>query len=368
MARFFAASPPGLEALLARELGELGLTAPRRYVKAGGPEGGIAFEGGREALYRANLELRCAERVLVELARFKAHSFADLETSASRVAWDQVLPRAGALAVRADCRRSKLYHERAVAERLARVAGRRLAAAADAPAARLHAELVDDVCTLFLDSSGKPLHRRGYRLQTAKAPLRETLAAALLLASGWDAASPLLDPFCGSGTIAVEAALMARRMAPGRARRFAFETWPDFDAPLWQRVRAQARAKERPAPAAIAASDRDAGAIEAARANAGRAGVAESIAFSCRAVSAAEPPPGAGFLVTNPPYGARVRGGADARDVYAQLGKLLRGACAGWRATLLCPGVDLARATGLRAAAGFSTKNGGLDVRIVSLA
>ncbi len=363
--QLLAAAPPGLEPLLAQELAELGLAPPRRYFKPGQGDGAVAFEGSLEALYRANLELRVAERVLLRLGRFEAGSFAALERLAARVSWRETLPAGAALTVRVDSRRSKLYHERAVAERLAGAAGRRLAAPGEA-APILQASVDRDVVTLDLDSSGEPLHRRGYRLETAKAPLRETLAAALLRASGWDKASPLLDPFCGSGTIAIEAYQLSRNLAPGRARRFAFMDWPGFDATLWQNVRARAEEAARRDGPVVAASDRDAGAIEAASANAARAG-AEAIAFSRAAVSAVVPPAGTGWLVANPPYGARLSAGKDVRDVYAQLGKLLRGPCAGWKAALICPALELARATGLRVEPGYSTKNGGLDVRLFSL-
>jgi hypothetical protein len=166
--------------------------------------------------------------------------------------------------------------------------------AADSDAAQLFVvRLFHDSCTVSADSSGALLHRRGYRLATAKAPLRETLAAAMLLGAGWDGSAPLLDPMCGSGTIAIEAALLARRIPPGLRRRFAFERWPGFEPAPWRRALDAARSgiRER-APGPIHASDRDAGAIEAARANAERAGVAEDLTLARAAIAAVEPPPG----------------------------------------------------------------------------
>lgn len=354
--------PPGLEHAVSREAAALGLTGRPRYLRAGQHGGGLGFEGGLEALYRANLWPRTAERVLVRLGRFRAGSFADLEAGARRLPWADYLPPGRRLRVRAECRRSKLYHEKGVAQRVAEAAGAELSDD-EASSQIVYVRVEDDEAVLDLDASGEPLHRRGYRQAVAKAPLRETLAACLLLESGWDPATPLLDPFCGSGTIPIEAALLARRMAPGRARRFAFMEWPSFDAALWKRLTEEAAAGELPAAPPIAGSDRDEGAVASSRANAERAGVADSISFSHAAVSAAEPPPGTGTVVANPPYGLRVQGRGDPRDVYAQFGKLVAARCPGWRVALVCPDESLARATGLALFPGPSTKNGGLDVR-----
>ena len=234
--------------------------------------------------------------------------------------------------------------------------------------------LEHDLCTISVDSSGALLHRRGYRLATAKAPLRETLAAGLIMAAGWPAGDavppPLLDPFCGSGTIAIEAALMALQIAPGRQRRFAFMAWPDYDADLWQRLldeadgQAAGAARTTRRPVGDPGSDRDAGAIAAAQANAGRAGVGGTVAFACHALSAIDPPAGPGFVVTNPPYGQRVRGGPDLRNLYAQLGNVLRERCPGWQATILSSDRHLLAQTGLLLDTGVTFVNGGIDVLV----
>jgi putative N6-adenine-specific DNA methylase len=235
--------------------------------------------------------------------------------------------------------------------------------------------LVRDKCTISVDSSGAPLHQRGYRLATAKAPLRETLAAGMLFASGWDVASPLLDPFCGSGTVAIEAAMMARNIPPGRARRFAFMDWPNFDAALWQSFlenvethddspRSEAERGRASLPLIIA-SDRDAGAIEAAKANAARAGVADGIEFSRRAVSAIEPPSQLGWIVTNPPYGVRASENKDLRNLYAQFGNVLRARCPGWRVAMLSGSAQLTKSVGLDFDEGLPLVNGGLKVKLM---
>jgi putative N6-adenine-specific DNA methylase len=232
--------------------------------------------------------------------------------------------------------------------------------------------LLHDQVTISVDSSGALLHRRGYRLATAKAPLRATLAAGMMLAAGWNpqvgTLALLLDPFCGAGTIAIEAAMLALGMAPGRQRRFAFMDWPDFDAALWHRLLAEADAQQQQRCAEMAgrlqilASDRDAGAIALAQENAARAGVADAIAFTHRALSAIDPPPGPGWVVTNPPYGVRVSAGNDLRNLYAQLGKVLRSRCPGWQVALLCNDRRLLGQTGLALDASLGLVNGGIAV------
>jgi putative N6-adenine-specific DNA methylase len=225
--------------------------------------------------------------------------------------------------------------------------------------------LLENLCTVSMDSSGALLHRRGYRLATAKAPLRETIASAMVMASGWDRISPFLDPFCGSGTIPIEAALLARRVPAGYGRRFAFMDWPNFDSKSWDELLVDAgKATVSDIPRMIA-SDRDAGAIQAAQANAERAGVAECIEFSRKPISAIDPPPGLGWVVTNPPYGIRLRKKNDLRNLYAQLGKVLRARCSGWYVTILCDRVQLIRSTGLEFDKGIPMMNGGLKVRLV---
>jgi putative N6-adenine-specific DNA methylase len=201
----------------------------------------------------------------------------------------------------------------------------------------------------------------------AKAPLRETIAAAMVLGSGWPGTAPLVDPMCGSGTIPIEAALLARGMAPGLGRPFAFQRWPDFDATAWAAVVAAAAGRAiAKAPAVIRGSDRDAGAVEAARANAARAGVSADVDFDVRPLSAIEPPHESGWLVTNPPYGVRVSEARSLRDLYAAIGKVARAKCAGWTVAMLSPDEGLERQVGLSFVERFRTVNGGIRVRLVT--
>lgn len=234
--------------------------------------------------------------------------------------------------------------------------------------------LLHDQVTISVDSSGALLHRRGYRLATAKAPLRATLAAGMVLAAGWNpqvgALAPLLDPFCGAGTIAIEAALLALGMAPGRQRRFAFMDWPDFDAALWHRLLAEADAQQQQRRAELTGRlgvswPRTATLVRIALAqDAARAGVADAIVFTSRALSAIDPPPGPGWVVTNPPYGVRVSAGNDLRNLYAQLGKVLRSRCPGWQVALLCNDRRLLGQTGLALDTSLGLVNGGIAVML----
>ena len=232
------------------------------------------------------------------------------------------------------------------------------------PPQLIFVRLLQDKCTISIDSSGDLLHRRGYRLAVAKAPLRETLAAGMILASGWDRVSPLLDPFSGSGTIPIEAALMAQQIHPACKRHFAFMDWPNFDRTSWDALFSDALSSHPTTFPRIIASDRDAGAIRAAQANAERAGVGDCIEFTCRAISAIEPPPGPGWVVTNPPYGLRTKTNQDLRNLYAQFGRVLRAKCPGWQVTMLCSSVQLLHHTGLELDKGIPLMNGGIRVRL----
>ncbi len=372
MEELFAVCTPGLESFVVQELDQLGLMGD----EAGGHEsGGIEFEGSLHDAYRANLYLRTASRILVRLGRFYAAGFPELRRKTARLLWENYLAPERPLALRVTCQKSRLYHEAAVAERVAGAIADRLGKPSpvqkyledsdtDLPQLVV-VRLVDNLCTISIDSSGALLHRRGYRLATAKAPLRETLASAMLMASGWNKISPLLDPFCGSGTILIEAALLARRVPAGYWRRFAFMDWPHFDSKFWEKLLADAaKAIVSDIPRMIG-SDRDAGAIRAAQANAERAGVAGCIEFSGRAISAIDPPSGPGWVVTNPPYGVRVSKTNDLRNLYAQFGKVMRAKCPGWQVTLICDRVQLIRNTGLDFDRGIPTMNGGLKVRLV---
>jgi putative N6-adenine-specific DNA methylase len=371
----FAVCAPGLEEVLSDELLALG-------VRGSAEPGGVGWTGGPESLYRANLHLRTASRVTVLAASFRARSFIELERHADRIPWERWVAPGDVVRLRVTSRRSKLYHEGAIAQRIRAAIERRVgplaphAAEGDDDEAAMGQLFVvrfhRDACLVRADASGALLHLRGYRQAVARAPLRETLAAAMLLASGWRHDAPLVDPLCGSGTIPIEAALLAMGVPPGLAsagrtpRAYAFTAWPDFDPALWERVVGDALSGVRTAhPAPIAGSDRDAGAIDAARANAVRAGVEGSIDWRVRPLSALEAPGPGGWLVANPPYGVRVGERGPLRDLYASIGHAFRQRLDGGSLALLTADRMLEGHVGVPLRERFATSNGGIPVRLM---
>jgi putative N6-adenine-specific DNA methylase len=361
----FAVAAPGLEPIVAGELRALG-EKPRVE------DGGVSWRGDARSVMRANLWLRTATRVLVRMAKFHATSFAELERNAKRVPWERFVGPGREVEFAVTAKKSKLIHTTAIAERLAN------AVKAKARDARPKTQdpgstqmfvvrVVRDEFEISADSSGELLHMRGYRQAVGKAPIRETLAAALLIAADWKGETPLIDPFCGSGTIPIEAALMARRIAPGFNRSFAILGWPGMDLAAWTTLYKEAKQGVLPAsPVVIFGSDRDKGAIAASIANAERAGVAADITFTQRAISAIEPPVGAsGLLATNPPYGVRASPKADVRNLYAQMGNVVREKLPGWRVALYSAQPRLTAELRMETTESFRTTNGGIKVAAV---
>ncbi|HET9424189.1 MAG TPA: hypothetical protein VFO55_02370 [Gemmatimonadaceae bacterium] len=369
----FAICAPGLEPLVEAELTDLS-------IKCKAVPGGVEWTGSESSVAIANLWSRLASRVVVRIGEFRARSFFELERHAKKIEWDRYLAPGAPVQLRVTARKSKLYHTGAIAQRLQEAIARRIGKdvviagagtddedASDAAAQLFIVRFERDECVISADTSGALLHRRGYRQAVAKAPLRETLAAAILRGADWHGRTPLVDPMCGSGTIPIEAAMIARRMPPGLDREFSFLTWPGADTARWKALVEHARSQMLPrSPVSIAGSDRDGGAIEAARANAARAGVMEDIGFAVQSISAAMPAGnGPGLFVTNPPYGERI-GESDAiRNLYAQLGNVAREHFGGWVFAMLSPTKTLESQTKLRLEERFRTSNGGIPVRLV---
>ncbi|MCM2264001.1 MAG: hypothetical protein NDI73_02300 [Desulfuromonadales bacterium] len=357
--KLFAIVSPGLEAICARELTELGLNDLEIV------PGGIGFVGRLADLYRANLRLRTASRVVVRFARFRCRAFPDLYRDAARLPWGRFLRADTPIHCRVTCRNSRLIHTGRVAETLQAAIGHSLGreiAPVDAGGQLLLARVVDDIVELSIDSSGELLHRRGYRTSVAAAPLRESLAAGILGLLGWDGGEPLADPLCGTGTFLLEGALLAARHAPGLQRPFAFMAWPGYRAGLWGQLCTEAQREERPLPAAIAGGDADAGALAAARANLARAGVEGVVTLEHQPLSSQPIHPGRGLVVCNPPYGKRLTTAEPLEEYFAGLGRQLERAYPQWRKALLCPDPRLAKATGLSLHKVAELDNGGLKV------
>jgi putative N6-adenine-specific DNA methylase len=373
----FAVTGPGIAPYTTQELAQLGFQATSRGNdspdgKLHEEGGGVAFEGTLSDLYHTNLHLRSASRIIARMGEFNAAAFSELRKKAARLPWEAFIRPGQSVSVRATCHKSRLYHSDAVTERVLGAISDRLGKPVqgkkyteeNTPCSQLViVRIIFDHVTISLDTSGMLLHKRGYHLETAKAPLRETLASTLIFASGWGLMSPLIDPFCGSGTIAIEAAMLSRQIAPGKNRRFAFMDWPNYDPSLWESLVAKAISNEKSDSPPIMASDRDQGAIRIASANANRAGVSDNILFSCQSVSAIEPLPLPGWIITNPPYGVRVSPTRDLRNLYAQFGNILQANFQNWNIGFLCSSDYLAGHTHLEFDQSIALFNGGLAVK-----
>ena len=364
--RCFAVAAPGIEPVLAREVEALAGVSAVRAV-----DGGVEFEGGLDVIYDANLWLRTATRVLVRVGEVDAREFARLRRGCKGLPWAAFVSPRAPLELHVSQTRCRLYHTGAVAETLTLAvddAVKERAPDETAAPIGLYARGAGDQWTLSVDSSGELLHKRGWREESAQAPLRETLAAALLLSCGWDPSTPLVDPMCGAGTLVLEAAQLALKIAPGLAREFAFQRWPVFDAARFAARRSEAEGRRLPSlPAPIHGSDHDAAAIAAALRNAARAGLGDRVELSQRELAEVEPPSGTGLVITNPPYGKRVGEARELRGLHQDLGRMLRRKFAGWRAALLLADPRLVHAVGLRPKKQTPLKNGGLSVRLVEL-
>jgi len=322
-----AAASFGLEALVRDELQNLGArvlsTEDRRVV----------FEGTARDIARCNLGLRTADRVWLRLGEFPAATFDELYEGVRAFSWKDILPASAAVDVLARSSKSRLtsvpsiqsVSKRALVDAL--LGKGRPGARMEETGVRHDVEIVlrQDRASVLLDTSGQGLHKRGYRSETGPAPLRENLAAALVTLSRWDPARPFADPLCGSGTIAIEAALAACSAAPGLNRGFAGEDIPLLPASDWQAAREEARsAVKAPAGLVIEASDHDAGVVEAARANARAAGVLQHIRFRKRSLDAFQSPGNYGCMVCNPPYGERLGDPREVAELSRRLGLLSR--------------------------------------------
>lgn len=347
--RAFLVVTPGLEQLAADELRALGVGGRMTRTR-----GGVEVDLTSRQLYAAHRQCRVPTRVLVRLATDTCRRFDELERIVASIDWSRYLPDGEPVAVHAASQSSALYHEGAIVERVVAALGRPV----DDGGQRIHVRLTRDKVTVSIDATGESLHRRGWRTAAHAAPLRATIAAAMLRVVGYDGSQPLIDPMTGSGTIAIEAASIALRRPIDRP--FAFRQWPSFEPGTWASVCAPVAAATADI-APITAADRDAGAVAMAREHAAAAGVAESIGFQHAALGAQRWPDTPGLVVCNPPYGHRLGDTAALRDLYAALGR--RVAEGGHRLCILAADERLASATGLTLVEHFVTSNGGIAVR-----
>ncbi len=353
----FVVTAPGMEPLLEEEARDLEFPDVERI------SGGVTLSGGWPDVWRANLELRGATRVLVRVAAFRAMHLAQLDKRSRKLPWAQWLRPDVPVRVEATCRKSRIYHAKAANQRIEgalEAAG--FTVAKDAPIA-VKLRIEDDLATVSLDSSGVSLHKRGLKAEVNKAPMRETLAALFLRAAGFDGKMPVFDPMCGSGTFVLEAAEAAHGLQPGRARNFAFEQFAGFDGDAFDAMRRQ---PEIAAPMCFHGADRDAGAVRMSAANAARAGLSDVTRFQMAPVGDAVPPDGPpGLVIVNPPYGGRIGKKGVLHGLYGAFGKAMRDRFSGWHVAMVTSDAGLAKSTGLNwEAPGPFVDHGGTKVRL----
>ncbi len=361
---FFASCAPGVEPLLERELESLGYTGliPDR--------GGVGFACRPHEMYEANLASRLANRVIMRVASFTVRDFSTLERAAESIDWELYLPAGAVVSVHAACRKSRLYHDTAVSERVLAAALRRLGppGAGTGAAQQVFVRLVNDRATVSVDTSGPLLHFRGVKDHGGRAPLRETLAAAVLHAAEWGPNVVLADPMCGSGAFTVEAAAMVSQVPPGWFRDFAFMSWPGFEPGRWaalgRRYQARFRSPEKPV---VHASDSDASAcLRLGEALAGH-GLADAAVV--RPADFFHLDPGTlagkpGLLVLNPPYGVRLHDPERARELFSRICARMGSRWKGWRAAVLCPDPAWMPELPLPCPKVLRFAHGGLDVHL----
>lgn len=337
----FLVCVPGFETVLRAEAIEKGFKKPTCG------QGGVTIRGGWSVAWRANLELRGASKVLVRIASFKVQHLSQLDRRAHDMDWATLLHSDVSVRVEASCKKSKIYHQKAAAERIAKAihdtTGAKICEDAEVI---IKARIFEDRCTISIDTSGTALHKRGSKEALNKAPMRETLAALLLRSCGYQGSEPVIDPMCGSGTFIIEAAEIAAKKKAGRHRAFAFEQLATFDDDLWNRMKA--KDVSITPEAHFYGFDRDPGAIDRSRANAERAGIDKFCSFTNQPISTLKAPDGpAGLVMINPPYGVRIGEIKKLTNLYQSLGQTLKGEFSGWRTGLVTSSDKLAKATGL---------------------
>jgi putative N6-adenine-specific DNA methylase len=369
MTGYFVTCARGLEPVTARELADLGAAD----VQPG--RGGVAFRGDAALLYRANLWLRTAVRVLRPVLEADVRSPDELYDQVRTIDWSEFLTPDHTLAVDCNVRDSAITHSQyasrrvkdAICDQFREKVGRRPSVDPERPMVGLNLHVFRDHATLSLDSSWDSLHKRGYRPIQTRAPLNEALAAGLLLRAGWNPDTPLVDPLCGSGTFCIEGAWIALRRPPGLTRKwFGFQGWRDFDRPLWNAIRDDARhAVPTALPAVIRGSDVRADAVEFARTNARSAAVGHLLSFDRLDVTAARPPDGPpGTVICNPPYGERIGDERELVGLYRTLGEAFGTHWRGWRALVFTGNDWLARQVRLRVKASEPFFNGKIPCRL----
>jgi len=365
--KLFASCPRGLENPLAAELAGFGASAAQAVA------GGVAFEGDTRVIYRANLGSRIATRVLLRLFTLPYRSEEDIYRAAYEVDWPQQFDVGRSIRVYLTAQRCPLKSldfltlriKDAVCDRFRSAVGSRPNVDTRAPEARIHAFLDATQFTLYLDTSGEPLFKRGARAAAGAAPLKENLAAGILRLAGWQPGTALLDPMCGGGTFLVEAAQIALDIAPGSARSFGFEKLKSFDAALWQELRAEAEARRKPpVQLPIYGSDLYGDTLKLAQANLRAAGLEQAVQLKQANALEISAPAESGVLVTNPPYGERMGEQQELAEFYPKFGDALKQKFAGWNCYILSADMNLPKLIRLQVSRRTPLYNGALECRL----
>jgi putative N6-adenine-specific DNA methylase len=366
---FFATTAKGLEDLLADELLALECTG------VNSANGGVYFQGSIYDGYRACLWLRTANRVLMPVANFSCPSQEALFENTYALPWETYLTPNMTLAVDANLRDSALTHSRfaalktkdAIVDRIRERCGQRPNVNPKDPDLRINVHIAKNQCTVSLDLAGTGLHRRGYRRDPTVAPLKETLAAGLVAMTGWDRQTHFVDPMCGSGSLPVEAALLASNTAPGLlSPNFGFQRWLDFDASVWQELLEEAKQDQQLIPDnLIFGSDRERKAVELARRNAESSGVGKKVRWSQHDFAKLEPPAAKGTLICNPPYGERIGEEAKLEAFYGKIGDTLKQNWKGWTAWVFTGNLPLSKRIGLKPSRRIVLFNGPIECRLL---
>ena len=371
-ARFFATSAKGVEPILAKELEKLGIK------NLGTVSGGVNFEGSMETLYRANLWLRTANRVLMRLAVFPCPTPQILYQNTRQIRWSDRISAQQTLAVDCNCRDSAITHARyaalkikdAIVDQIRDNTGSRPNIDTQNPDIRVNAHIAKDICTLSLDASGDGLHTRGYRRQTTDAPIRETLAAAIVELVDWNSEGFFIDPMCGSGTILIEAALKALNYAPGLLRvgnrSFGFQHWREFNPVLWNEIVNEARGQIREKiPGRLLGYDLSRAAVKIAKINVNAAGLTNQIRLSRGDVLNLNPSGHTGVIACNLPFGERSGDAEALAPLYKGVGDILKQRCTGYKAYLFTGNLKLMKSIGLRPSRRFALYNGAIECRLL---
>lgn len=368
MNNYFATVARGLEEIAARELEILGATEVRSDFA------GVHFVGDKALLYRANLWARTIFRILVPIAKVKSFTPQELYRSVQKINWAAYLDPNMTIAVNCTGKNKNLNHthftalqiKNAIVDWQQQKQGIRSSVDTNNPDLTINAHIEHNRCILSLDSSGASLHRRGYRLAMGNAPLKETLAAALLEIAEWTADLPFLDPLCGSGTLPIEAALKALNIAPGIYRQFGFQNWLDFDPELWQTILHDARDRQlAELSIPIIGSDRHLDVIRQAFSNAAKCGLDDYVKFARQELSTVEPPAERGIIICNPPYGKRLGQEAELGELYTLLGDIFKQRFTGWTAYILTGSKQLAKKVGLRTSSRIQVYNGSIPCTLL---